>query len=87
MSKLITAGEGAGLIVGNRESRKIMIEIEIEGSCPLVMGEKRVERFRDASGRWVKAATTIRRLEALGCRVIRFDIGETGPHTPSYVVG
>lgn len=84
MSNLITPAQAPGLIVGSRESRQIKITIVIEGSCPTVMGEKRVERFRAADGRWIAAKTTIRRLEALGAKVIDFDIGEPGPHSPLY---
>lgn len=83
-TKLITPAEGRGLIVGNRESRKVRLLVEFEGSCPVVSGERKVERLRDAQGRWVRAVTIVRRLEQLGATVVNFDIGEPGPHTPNY---
>jgi hypothetical protein len=82
--RIITPAQAPGLIVNNRESRTITLVVEVEGSCPTVMGEKKIERFRTEDGKWLRAATFLKRLEALGIRLVRFDIGESGPHTPIY---
>jgi len=84
MSRIIRPADAPGLIAGARESKKVTITIELEGSCPTVMGERRVERFRTEDGRWVSAKTIIRRLESLGATVLNFSIGGAGSHTPIY---
>lgn len=85
MSKLIiTASEGHALIVGAAESRKVLLVVEFEGACPTVLGQKKVERIRTEDGRWVKASTVIRRLEALGGKLLKFEIGGAGEHSPIY---
>lgn len=84
-TKIITPADAPGLIVGNTESRMVRLTIEFEGACPSVMGDRsKVERIRDESGRWVKAVTIVRRIEALGGKLVEFSVGERGPHAPIY---